>query len=69
MLRKMIYLEDVPSLYTLLVFQAGTQTTNTKIRSVQVSVRADSGPTPGVDYDLQNPVGSFADVVRQVVTI
>ena len=33
-----------------------------------MGVRATSGPTSGGDYDLQNPVGSFTDVVRRVVT-
>lgn len=32
-----------------------------------MGVRASSG-SPGGDYDLSNPVGSFADVVRRVVT-
>lgn len=32
-----------------------------------MSVRASSGRSPGDDYDLQNPVGSFVEVVRRVV--
>ncbi|MGB3635313.1 MAG: YIP1 family protein [Rubrobacteraceae bacterium] len=33
-----------------------------------MSIRAASGTSSGGDYDLQNPAGSFVDVVRRVVT-
>lgn len=33
-----------------------------------MGVRAASGTSPGGDYDLRNPAGSFVDVVRRVVT-
>lgn len=33
-----------------------------------MGVRATSGPSSGGDYDLRNPVGSFVDVARRVVT-
>src|SRR5829696_10533074 len=33
-----------------------------------MSVGTAPGSSPGGDYDLSNPVGSFTDVVRRVVT-